>query len=853
MTKAAKTSRRERRRAQPTERKAERRALTPPRYVIPLFAGAFFVSGSAGLIHEVVWTRLLGHLFGVTEMAVATTLAAFMGGLALGSVWIGGRSERLADGRRTYAFLELGIGAFALLVPLMLDVVEPIYGWLWRRFHLSFAVFSVLRLVLAGTILLAPTIIMGATLPVLAAYLARVEGRRLGPQWLYTANLAGAVLGVAVAGFVLMPSLGLWGTIAIGAALNAAVGLAVLALPAPAERLDALRAEALPPVAAVHPLFPVAAFLSGLVSLASQVAWTRVLALVVGSTTYAFSSVLFVYLVALGAGSAWASWRGARVRDVGADLAVMHLLAAALTVAVVFAVNGLPYFYLHLYDVWAPGTFGGSIARGLTTAAVALLPPIVAAGTILPFVLIGVLPAGAHGTGPAVGRIYAVNTCGAILGAILGGFVLIPAVGTAATLGGMAAVLAATGVGFALRPPRPAWLPAVAVAAALAIAAGIALRPAWNFQDLQAGVHEPGRLEEGAVHRLTDPAQRLLYAREGATASVLVSELPSGHRVLVINSRANASDEEPDMGTQVLLAQLPLLLAPRTDRVFVVGWGSGVTVGSAAVLPGTEVTAVEIEPAVVEASDAFLHVNGNPRANPRVHLLEDDARHILLASEDRYDVVISEPPHPWMAGVANLFTQDFYRLVARRLEPDGVIAQWLQIYQMSNETYASILRTFQSVFPEVLVFRPAELGDTILIGSRRPLVLDLAALERRWQEPAVRADLARIGVVRPEFLLANLVLGPDAVRTVAATGRINTDDNMRVEFRGPRDMERGLSESTDEVFITLMRHATPVETLLADPAYLLGSRERLAAFILGVQRAGGDVFRYETMAAELPD
>jgi spermidine synthase len=563
--------------------------------------------------------------------------------------------------------------------------------------------------------------------------------------------------------------------------------------------------------------------------------------------------VLLVYLVALGVGSAWASWRGARVRDVGADLAVMCLLAAGLTLAVVFRADDLPYLYVRLYDVWEPASFVGSVARGLATAAVALLLPIVAAGTVLPLVLIGALPAGVHGTGPAVGRIYAFNTCGAIVGAILGGFVLIPTVGTAATLSGMAVLLAATGVAFAFRPPRPAWLPAAAVVAALAIGGGAVLRPAWNFQDLQAGVFEPGRLHEGAAQGVAEPGQRVLYAREGATASVLASEMPSGHRFLTINSRINASDVDTDMGTQVLLAQLPLLLAPRTERVFVVGWGSGVTVGSAAVLPTTRVTAVEIEPAVVEASDVFLHVNGNPRANPRVRVLEDDARHILLASQDRWDIVISEPSHPWLTGCANLFTQDYYRLVANRLEPDGIVAQWVQMYQMSVETFATMLRTFQSEFPEVLVFRPAELADTILIGSRKPIALDLKEIERRWsQHPEIRADLARISIDRPEYLLANLVLGADAVRTLAARGHVNTDANMWVEFRGPRDMERSLEESTGQVIAAIAELAVPAETLLVDPPYLLGSRERLAAFALGVQRAGGNVFRYESLLAEMP-
>jgi spermidine synthase len=848
MAKAAKASRRERRREQLVERKAERRARAQPRTVVPLLAAAFLVSGSAGLMHEVVWTRLLGHLFGVTEMAIGTVLAAFMGGLAIGSAWIGTRSERLADGRRAYALLEIGIGLLALVVPLLLDLVEPVYGWLWRRYHLSFAVFSVLRFLVASAILLPPTILMGATLPVLAGYLARVEGKTLGAEWLYTANLVGAVVGVAGAGFVLMPAIGLWGTIGTGAALNLAVGLVVLTLPALGERRPAPVAVATGSEARPAVLLAAAAFASGFVSLACQVAWTRVLALIVGSTTYAFTSVLLVYLVALGVGSAWASRRGARVASVGPDLAVMCLLAAGFLLVSIFSVNDLPYFYLHLYDTWGAAAVGGSVARGLVTTVAALFAPVACAGTILPLVLVGVVPPGGRGTGAAVGRIYAVNTAGAIAGSLLTGFVLIPTLGTQATLLGATLVLTATGLAFALTPPRPAWLPAAAAVGAVAIALGMLLRPAWNFQDLQAGVAEPGRLASDAIHQLTDPRERVLYAREGPTASVLANQLPDGSRVLTINGRANASDDPGDMATQVLLARVPLLLAPRADRVFVVGWGSGVTVGSAAALPDTQVTAVEIEPAVVEASDAFLHVNGDPRHNPRVRLFEDDARHILLASEDTYDVIISEPPHPWVAGVSNLFTRDFYRLASRRLAPDGVFAQWLQSYQMSFETYSTIIGTFHTVFPEVLVFNPAETSDTILVGSRVPLTLDLKTLEGRWEVEPVRADLARVGLKRSEDLLATLALGPDGVRRIAAQApRLNTDNNMAVEFRGPRDMERGMYESVVALFGELARYATPIEALLTDPAPLLGSRERLEALVAALTRGGRDATAYQKL------
>jgi spermidine synthase len=831
------------------ERRSERRARALPPGVVSALALAFLASGSAGLVHEVVWTRLLGLVFGVTELAVSTVLAAFMGGLALGSAAAGRYGARLADRRRTYAWLEIGIGACALAVPLLLEVVEPFYGWLWRRFHPSFALFSVLRLLVALVILLPPTVMMGATLPILAEHLARIEGRRLAPAWLYTLNLVGAVLGVVLAGFVLMPTVGVWGTVIAGSLVNVGVGLRVLTLPAiPEVAAVAPRAGVAGRAVAIDPLLLGAAFLSGLLSFAGQVAWTRVLVLVVGSTTYAFSTVLLVYLLALGSGSAWAARRSASPgRTLAVDLAAVHLLAALGTVVAVVAVNRLPHWYLALYDLWGPGALGGTVARGVAIAVVLLFPPVACAGTILPRVLGGITSAsGGAGTAEIVGRLYAVNTVGAIAGAVLAGFVLVPRLGTQTTLLGTAAVSVAMGLAFAAQRPRRRWLTALAPAAAALVALGILRPPRWRHLELHAGVAEPGRL--AGASRLADPRERLLYQRDGQTASVIVDELPDGIRVLVINARTNASDSAADMGTQVLVAQLPLLLAPRADRVLVIGWGSGVSVGSVTRSPSREIVAVELEPAVVEASHFFDHVNDTPLDDPRVRLLEDDARHVLLAAPETWDVIVSEPSHPWVSGVANLFTRDFYALAARRLAADGVMSVWVQTYQMSLDTYRSLLATFQSVFPEVLVFRPPSGIDTVLIGSRRPLRLDLAELEARLQRPGTREDLARIGVTRPEDVLALLHLAPAGVRALAGDARLNTDNNMYVEFRGPRDMERDVYGSSAGIFEAFARHAVPPETLLSDPAAVLGSRERLAALAAAFRVAQRDASRYEALA-----
>jgi len=820
-----------------------------------MLALAFLASGAAGLIHEVVWVRLLGFVFGVSELAMATVLAAFMGGLALGSWLVGARSARIADRRRTYAWLEIGIGGAALVLPLLFWALEPVYGAIWRRVHLSFAVFSVIRFVLAGSVLLLPTIMMGATLPVLADHLARVEGRRVRPESLYTLNLVGAVLGVALAGFVLMPGIGLWGTILIGATLNVGVGVAVLMMPATVEHPPAReRVVAAPTSAAAAPrLIVLAAFLSGALSLATQVAWTRVLTLVIGSTTYAFTSVLLVYLLALGIGSAWAARRGARGSVVGPDLALVHLVSALGLVAAVWSVNRLPFWYLQLYALWGPAADFGGVARGLVLAALILFVPVVAAGTVLPLALVGAVPRDGSATGAAVGRLYATNTAGAILGALLVGFVLIPVVGTRATLLGVAAIATAMGLAFVAARPRPRWLAPLGAAASILVGTGIGLAPAWNYQDLHTGVAEPIGGQSAAtlthIDTLTEEHEKLLFQREGATASVLVREDPRKIRKLIINSRTNASDAASDMATQVLLAQLPFLFAPHTERVFVVGWGSGVTIGSAARTATGRVTAVELEPAVIAASAFFQHVNHDPLRDPRVRLYEDDARHILLASDETWDVVINEPSHPWVAGIANLFTREYYALVARRLEPDGVLATWLQSYQVAPETYRSLLATLLSVFPEVLLFHSPGTSDTILLAARRPFVVDLAELERRFAMGEVRAELARVGVTRPEHVLAMLYLGTDAARRYAGGARLNTDDNMYVEFRGPRDRERAATGSLGSVLGELDSQAPPSESLLRDPQVLLADRDRLAALIAGLRRVERETARYEALLA----
>ncbi len=488
----------------------------------PLLALAFLLSGSAGLIHEVVWVRLLGHVFGVTAFAVGTVLAAFMGGLAVGAFLAGRRTAGLAHPARVYAWVEFGIGLFSLAVPLLLAALEPVYGWGWRRFHASFAVFSVVRFVLAGGLLLAPTIMMGATLPLLVEHFARRSGRRAAPEWLYTINLAGAALGVAAAGFLLLPMLGVRLTIVTGSAINFLAGGLVL-LWSRGARHDVGAAHAAPPPGAgPAKLLLAAAFLSGFVSLAGQVAWTRLAALLIGSTTYAFSTVLLVVLGSLALGSAWVSRRRDAPASIGPSLARLGALASLALVFSIGAVHMWPTWYWKLSGLLQPAGLVGVVALNVTAMAAILTPPVLLAGTLLPLALAGVRGQEPEGAARALGILCAVNTVGAILGSLLGGFALVPWIGSSATLKGVAALTALFAVAVALREGSGRQRIAVPGAAAVAVGA-LLLLPAWDPKLLNAAIYEP---RPGIDPRDKNPLDTVVYHREGPTATVIVVQRP---------------------------------------------------------------------------------------------------------------------------------------------------------------------------------------------------------------------------------------------------------------------------------------------------------------------------------------
>jgi spermidine synthase len=757
----------------------------------------FFLSGASGLVYEVVWLRWLVHLFGATSLAVSTVLTAFMAGLALGSWVAGRRAPRIRRPLFVYGLLELAIGAYALLLPVALGAVVPALRVVGADEASSYVALTLARFVLATLLLAVPTACMGATLPILAQFAAPRLRALAGPSGaLYAVNTAGAVVGTAAAGLVLLPAVGAAATNGLAVTLNLAVGLAALAVSRRAEReaVPAPSPGAAPAADEGWPLGVAAgrvavgvAALSGALALVAEVVWTRALALVLGSSVYAFTVMLVTFLVGIAAGSALCARRVERLRAPGVALAGLFFLAGLSTFAGLLALTELPYLFLRLFG-WTEGRHGLLLGLQFVVSAALILAPAACSGAVFPL-CVRVAGGATTGAGRTVGTLYAANTVGAIAGSFAGGFLLLPAVGIRGTLLTVTllelALAVAVALALAQAAHRRAAVAVAAVAAGLAVAAPV-LAPAWDALVMMSGVAVYAPRLHGLTRRQFDERQkrvRLLLYEEGLTTTVSVEESRGGV-FLRVNGKIDASTGV-DMPTQVLAGHVPLLVHPAPREALVIGLGSGVTVGSLLRHPLTQVTVVELEQAVIRASRFFEHVNGRPLSDPRMRLVVNDARNFLLLGRREFDVIISEPSNPWVTGASSLFTRDFFTLARDRLRPGGVFGQWLQLYSLNPELLRTVVATFQAVFPHTLVFQTVH-EDTLLLGSATPFSLDLARLGQRMAVPAVAADLGRVGIRDATELLGWLLLDTGDVRGFARGAELNTDDNARLEFAAPR-------------------------------------------------------------------
>lgn len=757
----------------------------------------FFVSGATGLVYQVVWLRQLTLIFGATAYASSAVLSTFMGGLALGSYAAGRWSDRWRQPLRAYGALELAIAAYAASIPWLLAALTPLLAIAWRlgaERHFAWLAFG--KFVAIGILILPATTLMGATLPVLsrlAAQRSRSFGGGVGA--LYAINTFGAVVGTVGAAFVALPGLGMRRTLILTIGINAIVG--VVAWLAGRERAGAPPPDE-PARAAAAGVGPapralIAAFgASGAAAMVLEVAWTRGLSLVLGSSVYAYASMLAAFLIGLASGAACAVRFLNRRKTASPRLLLAILLgsAGALSFGTAYAIQTLPRLFAEIYFRVGPPPEGWWLAQ-VGLASIVMFPTTFVLGWVFPLVLEA---AGARGRGIAssVGTIYAANTLGTIVGAAAAGFLLIPYFGVGPTLVGTACVQLALGAALAAGAAHPAAR-RVAVACVAGAALCAALHPRWDLLLMNSGVYmniqnfDRNAGWTGFLKQVRED-NAVVYAKDGLTASVVVANQPAANNLyLTVNGKTDASSRE-DLETQILAGQIPLLLHPSPRDVLVVGLASGISVGAVATHPVERIRVVEVEAAMLEAARLFAPFNGNVLEDPRVSVSVNDARNELEFSPRDYDVIVSEPSNPWMTVASNLFTEDFFRIARARLRPGGVFGQWIQAYCLAPEQLRSIVAGFQHAFPHVLVFETLRGVDLLLVGSDRPLGLDTEALDERLSELRIRLDLERIGVRSGVDLAGLLQTGGPAMSALVAGARSNTDDSGYVEFNAPRSI-----------------------------------------------------------------
>jgi spermidine synthase len=841
----------------------------------------WILSGAAALILEVTWSRLLTLQFGHTTGATSTVLAAFMGGLAVGAA-IGGRLAERSDRKRAlrfYAALEVIVAISAVILPIVLAAADPLLAWAYADGAGGWG-FGVVRVVVSLAALAVPTMAMGATYPLAMRALAEnvAHGGQAAGR-LYTANTIGAAAGALAAGFVLLPAVGILMTTFAAVALNlAAAGIAwslVNRLPADEPQtqtaVSIAAGTASRPGAATRVASPrktsrerplgvlqveagerlwvglVASAAFGLVALANQVVWTRVIALIVGPTTYAFSAMVGVFIAGLAVGAALGT-RLARGRRAALWLGMMAM-AAGVSIALSIHLTGRLLLWIAVAATTSPAAgasaasavsatevanvFSAMVWRQIAVAAALLGPLSVASGAAFPLALAVASRGGTMLTPLRLSSVYAANTAGAIAGALLAGFVFVPAFGLQMTLrwsavlsvliGAVVLLAATTGAGQSrttgLVSSASAAIASIRGLAALTtgivVAAGVFTLASWDPALLSSGAYrfapalapgvgvgDPGELEA----LLT--AGDLLFYDEGSSGTVAVRRL-GGTTSLVIDGKPDASNDA-DMLTQKLLAHLPLLHHEAPRRALVLGLGSGVTAGAALTHPLTQLDVVEISPGVVTASNYFRSENRAALADPRTRLLIADGRSHLRLASSTYDVVISEPSNPWMAGVASLFTREFMTSVRERLARGGVFCQWTHTYDMSRDDLRSIVATFTSVFPHASLWLVGE-SDVLLIGSVSPLNADAAAFTRRYINPSVSDDLRTVAVSDIGDLIGLRVADQTALRQYTTDAPLQTDDRMSLEFSAPRSLADRAGERNAAELLALAT-APPVPT-----------------------------------------
>jgi spermidine synthase len=779
----------------------------------------FFLSGAAALVYQVVWVRSLTQVFGGSHQAVTAVLGIFMVGLALGGYTLGRLVDRIGRPLHVYGVLELGIAGSALAFMGLMRIYPALYVPLAQGRDDSIVYLTAVRTAFALVALIVPTTLMGGTLPVLSRFVSRrLETLGTSLSFLYGLNTLGAVFGALLAGFVLLRLYSVTATVMMTVATNTLIGLISIALQAACSR-DARRAT--PEGVSAHRLedSPLALAeghrqsfasrivlwgigISGFCALGYEVLWTRILTLAVGASVYGFTIMLVAFLTGIALGSKVYGlvtailWPRKRAGDslVITAFGIVQVMIGITALLVTVFLRDVPVNAVRIQGLFLQSGVVDFAARQWSSFALAFLymmGPAFLMGIAFP--LAGEVHVRRRQTvGSAVGEVLAYNTVGAVLGAWISGFALIYLFGIERSLEMLVVVNVGTGLVVlgSLRgvPAVTAAVAALPVAAVGVLVANPTALKVWDtsyfaiFRSNQPDAFATPEMVREAVEN-TD----VLYYAEGVESIVSVIQLKGGEPAFLTNGRVEASGHLKEQQCQLTLGHLPMLLARHPKNVLVVGLGSGMTLGATSVHPSVEqVTLAEIERKVLGVARTFAAYNHRVLESPKLRTIFNDGRNFLMTTNQKFDVITADPIHPWFRGAGYLYTTQYFKLAADHLNPGGVMAQWLPIYELTPDDLRSVVRTFRAHFTHTLMWLTHY--DAELIGSNSPLVLDETELARRMTTPAVASDLERVMMGSPTDLLSYFVMGTTGMERFGQQGVLNTDDRLYLEFSAPFSM-----------------------------------------------------------------
>lgn len=818
--------------------------------------GIFFLSGFSALIYQLLWFRQLGFIFGNTVFAATTVLTAFMGGLALGAHLFGKRVHRAKSPVRWFAWLEFGIGLYALAVPWLFRLVQGFYRFVYQNISDSLWVLTPIWFLLAILVMFLPTVLMGATLPVLAQGLTRRD-RHFASRisLLYGVNTFGAVAGLVAAGFVLIPTIGLWRTNLLAAGSDLLVGaiawwLAGRMPAAPPANGTELETSDEGSAWRVARTLLLAAGVSGFLALAFEVVWFRALIMIFGSTTYSFVVMLAVFLAGIALGSMMLGWLSDRF-DKRLDLimALSFLIIGTWTLLSMYRFNGSAEFLLR-YLVRHGMTWETLIqAKVLITLAFLLIPTLCFG---FAFTVVAKAVRGAENTsGRAVAEVYTVNTIGAVLGSLAGGFLLLPTLGIQNSLFFLSAIALVVSAVLSLRSAQPVLVRyTVAAMALLVLAVTTIWTPHISRRVLAVGAYfSPWQFVAGDRVLFWEKVQseHLLYYKEGLSSTISVATTPDQQMFFSSSGKVQADSGDRSMALQRMQGHLPMLLHPNPRKVVNIGLGAGVTFGALSCYPVDHLEIVEIEPNVRDVATIWGERNHHIMRNPKARVTIADGRNHLFCTTNRYDVITSDPFEPVHSGAGHLYTVNHFKQARAALAEGGLMGQFLPMYEMSRDDFFVIMRSFAEAFPNSALFFTGT--DTVMVGFKDEIAFDAESVRAKFEIPEVAASLEDIGIGTPELVLGMFVADLSELLRQEPDGLVNTDDMPIIEYRTPKS---ALAYTTDSNAQVLVDYFTPIPD-----AWLVGYDEsekekirnaqgalRLAleALVLRAQKQGGEAF-----------